>query len=81
MNDRRSSRRVLGIISYGAMAAIAYLPLLSAAQNYPVKPVRVIVPALPGGVTDGLARAVANGLQPVLGQPDRKSTRLNSSHT
>lgn len=39
------------------------------AQSYPVKPVRLIVPALPGGVTDGKARAVANGLQPVLGQP------------
>ena len=39
------------------------------AQTYPVKPVRMIVSSPPGGVTDSTARAVANEIAPLLGQP------------
>jgi tripartite-type tricarboxylate transporter receptor subunit TctC len=39
------------------------------AQNFPAKPVRVIVPAPPGGGLDIAARQVAQGLAPRLGQP------------
>ena len=40
-----------------------------AAQSYPVKPIRFIVAQAPGGPSDTLARAVAQKLTEVLGQP------------
>jgi len=39
-----------------------------AAQNFPVKPVRLIVPLAPGGGVDTVARAVANKMSQTMGQ-------------
>lgn len=44
------------------------LPLLSNAQEYPTKPIKLIVPAAPGGGNDALARVVAQNLSTALGQ-------------
>lgn len=41
----------------------------SAGERYPVRPIRVIVPTSPGGVTDIVARAVTPALAEALGQP------------
>lgn len=39
------------------------------AQEWPGRPIRIIVPYAPGGFTDQMARLVAPGLQQALGQP------------
>jgi tripartite-type tricarboxylate transporter receptor subunit TctC len=52
--------------------AAAVLPAaarMAAAQNYPTRPVRVIVPYPPGGNADVVGRVVARTLQAELGQP------------
>jgi tripartite-type tricarboxylate transporter receptor subunit TctC len=44
-------------------------PTLAAAQGFPERPVRIIVPLTPGGSPDTIARALAQGLQPVWPHP------------
>lgn len=52
-----------------AMAsAVSATPGYATAQSYPVKPLRFVVPAPPGGGTDFLARVVAQELPTALGQ-------------
>jgi tripartite-type tricarboxylate transporter receptor subunit TctC len=63
---RRLSKSV---ILYGACAVASALPATTFAQNWPERPVRVVVPWAPGGITDILARLVAERLTQAFGQP------------
>lgn len=49
-------------------ASIAALPALVAAQAYPTRPVKIIVPAPPGGAIDVIARVVGDKIGASMGQ-------------
>jgi tripartite-type tricarboxylate transporter receptor subunit TctC len=51
------------------LACVAVLPGVAAAQSYPAKPIRMIVPYPAGGATDFFARAVFPKMGEALGQP------------
>ncbi|MGL4325143.1 MAG: Bug family tripartite tricarboxylate transporter substrate binding protein [Beijerinckiaceae bacterium] len=59
------SRRALGavLVTSAALAATASL-----AQNFPDRPVKLIVPYAAGGGTDAIARLIAHGVSEALGQ-------------
>ena len=53
-------------------ATLAALPTLSAiasAAEYPSRRITLVVPFAPGALTDGIARVLAEGMRPSLGQP------------
>ena len=50
------------------IAVIAALPMFAAAQSYPTKPIRIVLPFGPGGVADITTRTIAPKLGESLGQ-------------
>src|SRR6516164_3270714 len=50
-------------------AALPVLPWIARAQNYPTRPVRIIVPFPAGQATDTIARLTGQSLSERLGQP------------
>jgi tripartite-type tricarboxylate transporter receptor subunit TctC len=63
MNPRR-----LTLLAAIEALALGRSGLLQAAEDYPSKPVRLVVPFAPGGTTDIIARVLAERIGAVLGQ-------------
>src|SRR3954451_9036090 len=76
---RRSGRTVLGT----AIACATFLLCASSAtaQDWPARPVRLIVPFPAGGGTDLVARLVATRLSTAIGQPIVVETRPGAGGT
>jgi tripartite-type tricarboxylate transporter receptor subunit TctC len=55
-------------LTFWAISAAAMTAPVVQAQNYPVKPVRIVVPTAPGGGTDLIGRLLAQNLSSQLGQ-------------
>jgi tripartite-type tricarboxylate transporter receptor subunit TctC len=53
----------------GFLVALALWAATAFGQSYPTKPIRIVVPLVPGGNQDIVARAVAEELSKGLGQP------------
>jgi tripartite-type tricarboxylate transporter receptor subunit TctC len=64
MISRRQSN-----VSMLAALFCASLPFTAAAQDFPARPIRLVVPYPPGGPTDVAARIIANAMAAKLGQP------------
>jgi tripartite-type tricarboxylate transporter receptor subunit TctC len=74
---KHSRRSTLGLML--GCAAAASLPRRAATQDYPSRPVTIVVPWAPGGSTDILARVVAEHLRQAMGQPVIVENRAGAS--
>jgi tripartite-type tricarboxylate transporter receptor subunit TctC len=78
-NARRTAGSMLGIAIAGA--ALLLGAARAGAEDYPVRPVKLVVPYAAGGGTDALARFLAKGLEQRLGQPFVIENRSGSGTT
>jgi tripartite-type tricarboxylate transporter receptor subunit TctC len=63
-----------------ALACVAPTAALAQAANYPTKPITIVVPAAPGGVSDSMARAVAQRFTEAWGQQIIVENRGGANH-
>ena len=66
---RRLSLKISAITILASAVALSWAPAVQAADAWPSKPIKLIVPFAAGGSTDVVARVVAEGLRQTLGQP------------
>src|SRR6187431_944799 len=74
----RHTRRSLVAATLGALA-LAATALPAAAQNYPSRPITLIVPWGAGGGTDATARIIGSLLEKEVGQPINMVNRTGGS--
>jgi len=65
----RKKPRILDALSRLALLACLWAPLACVSQGYPAKPIRLVVPIVPGGSVDLVARRFAQKMSEPLGQP------------
>jgi tripartite-type tricarboxylate transporter receptor subunit TctC len=57
------------IVLRALLCCVLLAPAAASAQDWPVRPVKLIVPTGPGAATDVMARLLADGVSKTLGQP------------
>src|SRR3972149_6998065 len=67
--NRRLIMHARSKLLIGIVTAVLTMSAAVAAQTWPTKPLRLLVPFPPGGVTDAFARIVSTKLGAALGQP------------
>src|SRR5947207_13864495 len=73
---------MIGKLAWLAAAAlIAHGATTALAQNYPNRPIKIVVPTPAGGPVDVMARLVANQISPVLGQTAFIDNRGGAANT
>jgi tripartite-type tricarboxylate transporter receptor subunit TctC len=70
-------KRILTV--WAAALAVATSTFIHA-QSFPARPIRIVIPLPPGGVTDGMARFIAQKMQETWGQPVVPENRPGASH-
>ena len=66
---KQTTQRATSILlSALAIVALISLPTIASAQDYPNKPIKLIIPYPPGGATDVIGRIVALKMSEVMGQ-------------
>ncbi|MBV8577732.1 MAG: tripartite tricarboxylate transporter substrate binding protein, partial [Acetobacteraceae bacterium] len=61
-------RKHLGLV-IAVLAGLGWNSLASAQEDYPTRPITMIVPFAAGGATDTLARFLGERMRAILGQP------------
>ncbi|MDQ0587512.1 Bug family tripartite tricarboxylate transporter substrate binding protein [Variovorax paradoxus] len=69
------------LMAAAAAGMLALAASAAQAQDWPTRPIRIMVGSAPGGGTDAMARAVADRLGPLLKQPVVVENRPGASNT
>src|SRR4051812_26107943 len=67
--ERQIRFHLRGLTMGYAALVLALMANIAGAQDYPSKPIRLILPQSPGSATDVLARLIAPRMSEALGQP------------